>query len=126
MREAGLNSFATSRLTSKPDPVAIFAALGNQTRLDLLSRLSDGETRSIVNLSVESGMTRQAVAKHLGILEEAGLVSSAREGRESRFGYRPDALAVARSYLDEVSRQWDDAITRLRTFVEAPEDGGRR
>jgi len=100
------------------DPAPIFAALGDRTRLSLLSRLSDGRPRSISKLSADARMTRQAVTKHLHVLESAGLVRSIRVGRESRFAYRPEPVLDARSYLDQVSAQWDDALGRLKRFVE--------
>ena len=100
------------------DPAPIFAALGDRTRLALLRPLSDGRTRSIAALSTESDLTRQAVTKHLHVLEATGLVRSHRAGRETRFSYRPDPIVEARSYLDGVSAQWDDALSRLRAFVE--------
>ncbi|PWJ74465.1 ArsR family transcriptional regulator [Pseudaminobacter salicylatoxidans] len=101
------------------DPAPIFAALGDPTRLSLLTRLSDGQSRSIASLSVDTRLTRQAITKHLHVLESAGLVTSSRIGRESRFAFQPDAVAEAKAYLDTVSRQWDDALSRLRAFVEA-------
>ena len=101
-----------------PSPAPVFAALGDPTRLALLSRLSDGESRSITRLSADTRLTRQAVTKHLRVLETAGLVSSSRVGRESRFRFRPEPIAELRAYLDQVSRQWDDALARLRDFVE--------
>lgn len=96
----------------------VFAALGDRTRLSLLEKLSDGQTRSIAGLSVDSRLTRQAITKHLRILEEAGLVISTKVGRESQFAFKPDAIVEVRAYLDSVSRQWDDALSRLRAFVE--------
>ena len=104
--------------TRRSDPTPVFAALGDRTRLSLLMTLSDGERRSIARLSADSRMSRQAVAKHLHVLEEAGLVESVRVGRESRFAYRPGPLAHARSYLDDVARQWDESLGRLRDLVE--------
>jgi DNA-binding transcriptional ArsR family regulator len=103
-------------LRSAPAPV--FAALGDETRLSLLVRLSDGETRSITDLSADTRLTRQAVTKHLRVLEGAGLVSSTRSGRETRFTFRPDPIVEVKSYLDHVSVQWDNALSRLRAFVE--------
>lgn len=100
------------------DPAPVFAALGDPTRLWLLARLSDGQPRSISVLAADTDLTRQAVTKHLHVLEHAGLVQSRRVGRESRFGFHPEPLADARAYLDRVSAQWDDALARLRTFVE--------
>ncbi|KXF76586.1 ArsR family transcriptional regulator [Paramesorhizobium deserti] len=104
--------------TRDPDPAPIFAALGDRTRLSLVMKLSDGQTRSIAKLSADTEITRQAVTKHLRVLENAGLVSSSRVGRESQFALRPEPIAEIRSYLDEVSRQWDDALSRLRSFIE--------
>lgn len=100
------------------NPAPVFAALGDRTRLSLLVRLSDGQARSIAKLSADTQLTRQAVTKHLHVLESAGLVSSSRVGRESRFAYRPEPIVAAKSYLDTVSAQWDDALSRLRSFVE--------
>jgi DNA-binding transcriptional ArsR family regulator len=103
---------------SAPDPAPVFAALGDPTRLSLLRKLSDGESRSIASLSAGSDLTRQAVTKHLHVLEKAGLVSSLKVGRESRFAYEPRPVAEARAYLDSVSAQWDAALGRLKQFVE--------
>jgi DNA-binding transcriptional ArsR family regulator len=102
----------------RTDPARVFAALGDRTRLSLLLRLSGGATRSIANLSADTRLTRQAVTKHLRVLEQAGLVRNMRAGRESRFAYRPEPIEEARSYLDTVSAQWDAALERLRYFVE--------
>ncbi|MGC1302726.1 MAG: metalloregulator ArsR/SmtB family transcription factor [Caulobacteraceae bacterium] len=100
------------------DAAPVFAALGDRTRLSLLERLSDGRPRSISSLSNDGELTRQAVTKHLHVLEKAGLVDSVRVGRESRFAYRPEAVMQAQAYLETVSAQWDDALSRLRAFVE--------
>ncbi len=96
----------------------VFAALGDATRLGLLTTLSDGRRRSIAALSADSSLSRQAVTKHLQVLEKAGLVGSERVGRESLFAYRPEPVADARSYLEAVATQWDEALGRLRSFVE--------
>ena len=96
----------------------MFAALGDATRLELVSRLEDGERRSITELSAGLALTRQAVTKHLHVLRDAGLVDLKRTGRESRFAIRPEAIAEARDYLARISAQWDEAITRLRAVVE--------
>lgn len=101
------------------DPALIFAALGDRTRLSLLMTLSDGQKRSITMLSADTRLTRQAVTKHLRVLEEAGLVESVRHGRESRFACQPEPLDAARGYLDRVAAQWDDALGRLKVFVES-------
>jgi DNA-binding transcriptional ArsR family regulator len=99
-------------------PAPVFAALGDPTRLALVATLSDGRPRSVAELSRGSAITRQAVTKHLRVLETVGLVSSLRAGRETRFALRPDQLAPARAYLEDIGRQWDAALARLKHFVE--------
>ena len=96
----------------------IFAALGDPTRLALLGKLSAGGRRSIATLSDGAGLTRQAVTKHLHVLEAAGLVSRERVGRESRYAFRSGPIDQARAYLDGVSTQWDEALGRLKAFLE--------
>lgn len=96
----------------------IFAALGDETRLAVLASLCDGEPRSISRLTDGTKLTRQAVTKHLRVLESAGVVRSVRAGRESLFEFQPGPLAEARGYLERVSQQWDDALARLKAFVE--------
>lgn len=97
----------------------IFAALGDPTRLSLLIRLSDGRQRSIASLAADTSLTRQAVTKHLHVLQNAGLVTSSRSGRESRFAYRPNPVNDAKSFLESISAQWDEALGRLQEFVES-------
>lgn len=92
----------------------VFAALGDRTRLVLVGRLRDGRAHSIARLTEGLDLTRQAVAKHLRVLEAAGLVASARAGRESRYELRREGLVEAREWLDRAAAQWDDAIARLQ------------
>lgn len=99
-------------------PAAVFAALGDATRLALLTRLSAGPARSITELSSGSDITRQAVTRHLDVLEAAGLVSRARAGRESRFAYRAEPVDEAKAYLAAVGARWDEALGRLKALVE--------
>ena len=97
---------------------AIFAALGDETRLSLIGTLSGGEPQSISRLAQGSQLTRQAITKHLRVLEGAGMVHSIRAGRENLFELRPKSLKDAQAYLARVSGQWDDALARLKSFVE--------
>lgn len=99
-------------------PAPVFAALGCATRLELLARLSDGNERSITALTNDLDLTRQAITKHLNVLQDAGIVESRKVGRESRFTIQPGSIAHARNYLTRISDQWDDAIERLRLAVE--------
>jgi DNA-binding transcriptional ArsR family regulator len=97
---------------------AVFAALGDKTRLLLVSQLCGGQPRSISQLREGSRLTRQAITKHLRVLEGAGVVRSVRRGRESRFQYDPQAIEGLKGYLDFVSLQWDQALSRLKSLVE--------
>ena len=96
----------------------LFAALGDDTRLTLLVKLGDGQLLSITRLTEGSTFTRQAITKHLRILEDAGLVRGVRRGRESLFQLEIKSLGEARDALDTISRQWDHALARLKSFVE--------
>src|SRR4051812_9403033 len=100
------------------DAAPLFAALGDETRLRLLGRLSSGGPGSIARLSARSRVSRQAITKHLEVLSEAGLVRSRRQGRERIWELEPRRLAAAHEYLEQISHQWDDALERLKHFVE--------
>lgn len=102
----------------RAEPALIFAALGDSTRLALLDRLGRGGPQSIARLTRGSPMTRQAITKHLHVLERAGVVRGSRRGRESRWALAPRQLDLARRYLEQVSSRWDEALERLRRFVE--------
>jgi len=96
----------------------LFAALGNKVRLRLVSRLCDDGPISITRLTAGSRVTRQAITKHLRVMEEAGLVRSRRHGRESVWQLEQRRVEQARRYLALISKQWDEALGRLRKFVE--------
>ena len=86
--------------------------------MSLVARLSSGEPHSISQLTEGSRLTRQAMTKHLRVLERAGIVHGARAGRESRFAFAPGSLEAVRKYIDLVSEQWDESLARLKSFVE--------
>jgi DNA-binding transcriptional ArsR family regulator len=96
----------------------VFAALGDETRLTLVSRLCEKGPLSITNLTSGSSMTRQAITKHLRVMQRAGLVHGRRLGRESIWELENEPLEIARGYLEKVSKRWDDALGRLRKLVE--------
>jgi DNA-binding transcriptional ArsR family regulator len=97
---------------------SVFAALGDETRLGLLAKLTNGEPLSIARLTAGTKLTRQAVTKHLRVLEDVGVVFSVKAGRESRFALDPRPIVSAQEYLEHVSRQWDTALARLKALVE--------
>jgi DNA-binding transcriptional ArsR family regulator len=101
-----------------PSPAPVFAALGDSTRLALVDKLCRDGPCSIAGLTAGSGLTRQAITKHLRVLEGAELVKSLRSGRENHFVFCPERIADLRTYLDLVSAQWDQALARLKSFVE--------
>jgi DNA-binding transcriptional ArsR family regulator len=96
----------------------VFAALGDETRLAIVARLCRGERRSITELTEGSRLTRQAITKHLRVLEGAGLVRCLQAGRERRFELDAAPIMEMQQYLGLVSEQWDHALSRLKAFVE--------
>jgi DNA-binding transcriptional ArsR family regulator len=95
----------------------LFAALGDETRLHMLARLGTEGPLSTVHLGTDTGVTRQAVTKHLYTLEKAGLIDGT-HGRPRIWRLRPQRLEDARRSLARISQHWDDALNRLKTFVE--------
>ena len=96
----------------------LFAALGDGTRLALLVTLCTGGPLSIARMSGKFDVSRQAITKHLDVLADAGLVKSRRIGRERIWEFEPKRLSDAHDYLEQLSRRWDDALGRLKAFVE--------
>jgi DNA-binding transcriptional ArsR family regulator len=107
-------SLAKARRVHAP----VFAALGDETRLSLVAKLCEGSPQSISRLTEGSNLTRQAISKHLRVLQNAGIVESLRVGRESQYEFKPKPIDGIKSYLDDVFMQWDEALGRLKTFVE--------
>jgi DNA-binding transcriptional ArsR family regulator len=99
-------------------PARVFSALGDETRLALVAKLSGGEPRSISQLTRGSRLTRQAITKHLRVLEKVEVVRSVRAGRESLFELNPEPIEEIKKYLACVSELWDRKLARLKSFVE--------
>jgi DNA-binding transcriptional ArsR family regulator len=97
----------------------LFAALGDATRLSIVSQLAHGQARSISQLTEGSKLTRQAVTKHLRVLEGVGLVRSTYAGRENLFELDMRPFKDITEYLEFVSGRWDQALARLKSFVES-------
>ena len=104
----------------------LFAALSDPTRLRLVERLSQEGPLPISALAQDLPISRQAVTKHLVALEDVDLATSRREGRERIFELRPERLSIVHRYLDQISRQWDRALDRLRAHVETGVGGLER
>jgi DNA-binding transcriptional ArsR family regulator len=109
---------STKALPTSIGSAPLFAALGDKTRLRLVSRLSGAGPMSITSLAAGSRITRQGITKHLRVLESAHVVHSIRRGRERVWELEHRRLEEARRYLDLISQQWDAALGRLRDFVE--------
>ncbi|MGO8795853.1 MAG: ArsR/SmtB family transcription factor [Candidatus Sulfotelmatobacter sp.] len=108
-----------SRIAARSNTSArVFAALGDKTRLSLVARLCQGESHSISQLTEGSKLTRQAITKHLRVLQSAGMVRCVRAGRESRFQLKTEPIEEIKDYLALVSEQWDQSLARLKSFVE--------
>ncbi len=105
----------TSRQTKT---VLIFAALGDPVRLAMVARLCKDGALSTIRLKQGTLVSRQAITKHLRMLEDAGLVQSQRVGRDRLWQIKTRQLAEVRNYLDHISSQWDATLERLRRFVE--------
>ena len=120
MKAAGQSKLITSMNMSRPNRrrvataarnhAPVFAALGDETRLALVARLADGRPCSITELTSGTRISRQAITKHLRVLETAGMVRHKRAGRESRFAFNPAPIHEIRDYLEGVSSQWDETL----------------
>ena len=107
-----------AKRSSRKRSARVFAALGDETRLHIVTRLGAAGSLSIVSLTTGTGVTRQAVTKHLRKLARAGLVRGRRAGRETLWQLEPNELDAARQALDQISAQWDAGLARLKAFVE--------
>ena len=96
----------------------VFFALGDQTRLALVRTLGAGEALSATALSGNAKVTRQAIVKHLQVLEAAKLVVHQRRGKEVLYDLDPHRIEEARAFLAAISAGWDHALVRLRSLVE--------
>lgn len=96
----------------------LFAALGDPTRLYLVTSLTDQKAHSITTLTEGTSVTRQAISKHLTVLEDAGLVSKVKQGRETLYVLEPKPLNSLKEYLEIIGRNWEETLDRLKNFVE--------
>jgi DNA-binding transcriptional ArsR family regulator len=108
----------SDRTARQRAPAPVFAALGDETRLALVAKLCGGQSRSISQLTHGSRLSRQAITKHLRVLEKVEIVRSVHMGRESLFELNPEPIDEMKKYLDRVSELWDRKLARLKSFVE--------
>jgi DNA-binding transcriptional ArsR family regulator len=98
---------------------SVFTALSDPSRRRLLEELAGRDSASLTELAAQLPVSRQAVSKHLTALGNAGLVTSARAGRETRYRLTPDALAEAAAWIERVGSQWDERLARLQAHVRS-------
>ena len=96
----------------------VFAALGDPTRLQLVGLLCAGGAFSIAQLTQSTEISRQGVTKHLGVLADAGVVRDVKVGRERLWQLEPASIDEARRSLEAIGREWEQALSRLKHFVE--------
>jgi DNA-binding transcriptional ArsR family regulator len=92
----------------------VFHALADPTRREVLALVAQGRAQTATELAAALPVTRQAVSKHLAVLEGARLVDGAREGRTTRFRATPEPLADAMAWMAEVGGRWDERLARLQ------------
>jgi DNA-binding transcriptional ArsR family regulator len=98
---------------------SVFAALGDPTRLKLVAVLCAGGALSIAQLTAGTEISRQGVTKHLQVLADAGVVRDVRQGRERLWQLEPGQIEEAKRTLEVIGKQWEDALGRLKAFVES-------
>jgi DNA-binding transcriptional ArsR family regulator len=101
----------------------ILAALADPTRRLVLEVLGDRRECSATVIARHAPVSRQAVVKHLAVLDEAGLVASRRAGREVLFRVRPEGLRAAASWMTDLAGAWDRRLLRLEEVAEAAGPG---
>jgi DNA-binding transcriptional ArsR family regulator len=99
----------------------VFDALADPTRRWVVSHLASGASLTATELAGQMPMTRQAAAKHLAALADAGLVTAERAGRERRYALDPARLRSAADWLDAVGTEWDGRLAALRQRLTTPE-----
>jgi DNA-binding transcriptional ArsR family regulator len=101
------------------DDDELWAAVAEPTRRRLLDALLARGEATATTLAGDLPVTRQAVAKHLSVLERAGLVDSLRVGREVRYAVRPQRLDAATEWLAQVAAEWDDRLAAIKRLAES-------
>lgn len=116
--KAGRRAGASAAAASNETLAHVFAALGDPTRLKLVAMLCAGGTFSISQLTQSTELTRQGVTKHLNVLAEAGVVRDVKMGRERLWQLDPANIDEARRRLESIGREWEQALARIKSFVE--------
>ncbi len=99
-----------------PDLSLLFHALADPTRRSILTRLAEAPTR-VTDLAGPTGLRLPTVMRHLSVLEEAGLISTSKDGRTRTCALVPEALSPAQAWMDEQRAIWEGRLDRLDAFV---------
>lgn len=99
-----------------PDLSLLFHALSDPTRRSILTRLAEGPA-PVTALFAPTGLRLPTVMRHLSVLEEAGLIATAKDGRVRTCAIVPEALAPVRTWLDDQRSLWEDRLDRLDAYV---------
>jgi DNA-binding transcriptional ArsR family regulator len=99
-------------------PDAVFSALSDPTRREVMRRLSEDGPTTLVELAADLPVTRQAISKHLVVLEEAGLVRVSGDTRRRTYRLTPRPLTDAMGWMIDVGAEWDERLDSLRRHVE--------
>lgn len=119
-KRGGRGAGTLPAIAESSEPLArVFAALGDPTRLRLVTLLCAGGALSIAQLTASTHISRQGVTKHLEVLAQAGVVQDVRSGRERLWQLDPAQIDAARRTLEVIGQQWDVALGRLKAFVES-------
>jgi len=110
-------------LQTAPDADAVFAALADPTRRQVLRLVAERGPTSATTLERELPVSRQAIVKHLVVLRRAGLVAGQRAGQEVRYAFVPEPLGEAAEWIAEIGARWDARLERLRAYLLADEGG---
>lgn len=99
--------------------INIFKALSDPVRVEMVSRLSRGESFTLGTLSSDLGVTRQGARKHLWVLEKAKLINLHKKGRTTEVHLNPSSLEIMKKFIAQLERQWDQRLLALKDFVES-------
>ncbi|MGX6608377.1 ArsR/SmtB family transcription factor [Micromonosporaceae bacterium Da 78-11] len=99
----------------------VLAALADPTRWQLMDRIAAHGATTATVLATGLPVTRQAVVKHLGVLERAGLVTGRRAGREMRWTVRTESLDATARWMADAARRWEDRLTAIKNLAESPD-----
>jgi len=107
------------------DRARLWAAIADPTRRRLIDRIMVSGEATATGLAADLPITRQGVAKHLAVLEDAGLVERRPRGKEVHYAVRPDRLDLAARWMADVASEWDSRLAAIKRLAESRASGGK-